>query len=35
MPDMTIQAIRAHDYGGPDVLVLEQASLFLRNSLAS
>jgi NADPH:quinone reductase-like Zn-dependent oxidoreductase len=27
MPDMTMQAIRAHDYGGPDVLVLEQAPL--------
>jgi len=25
MPNMTMQAIRAHDYGGPDVLVLEQA----------
>jgi NADPH:quinone reductase-like Zn-dependent oxidoreductase len=27
MPNVTMQAIRAHDYGGPDVLVLEQAPL--------
>ena len=27
MPTMTMQAIRAHDYGAPDVLVLEQAPL--------
>ena len=25
MSNKTMQAIRAHDYGGPDVLVLEQA----------
>ena len=27
MPNMTMQSIRAHDYGGPDVLELEQAPL--------
>jgi NADPH:quinone reductase-like Zn-dependent oxidoreductase len=27
MPNMTMQAIRAHDYGGPEVLVFEQAPL--------
>ncbi len=27
MPNMTMQAVRAHDYGGPDVLVHEQAPL--------
>ncbi len=27
MSNITMQAIRAHDYGGPDVLVLEQAPL--------
>jgi NADPH:quinone reductase-like Zn-dependent oxidoreductase len=27
MPNVTMQAIRAHDYGGPEVLVLEQAPL--------